>query len=212
MFSISDVDDYTSYVVDFVTHAPQTLSAFVIFSSSLIEYIFPPFPGDVITVAGGFFAARGALPLWLAFVSLVLGSWAGASLSWLMGTWAVHHPSLKSYITKFVPAKRMDSLHTYFDKYGTLILASNRFFPVIRGFIFFAAGLAGVSYKRVAIWSLFSGTLWNATLIGLGYFLSIRFEDLLTIVERYTQIIVLGMILAAFIYLLSRVIKKNWFI
>ena len=75
--NIESINEITNHLVKVVETAPAWVSAVVLFFATWIEYIFPPFPGDTILVAGGFFAARGAISLYVTFTVLVLGSTTG---------------------------------------------------------------------------------------------------------------------------------------
>lgn len=196
-------------LVQFIQEAPPLLSAFVLLLSSATEYLFPPFPGDVITLAGGFFAARGAIPLFLAWPALICGATVGASLSWLLGVSAIRNEGTRRYVMRFIAPEQMAKLHANLDKYGVFLLAINRFVPVVRGMLLFATGLAGMPYRRVLLWSMVSALVRDSLLIGVGYFLSLRFEKLLEIMQKYTAVLMFGVLAAGLIYLIRRKVTRR---
>lgn len=206
MFSIDVINNYALQIVEYIKEAPALVSGLVIFVSMAIEYVFPPYPGDVIAAAAGFFAARGAISWVVAALALILGSLAGASLSWKLGEIAAHKPAAKRYVEFFISPKNLQRLHDSFERYGTFLLLGNRFLPVIRGAILFCSGLAGVSYKKIAICSSISAVFINGVLVFLGYFVSNNFEELLELMQSYSKIIII--IMAALLVLI--IARRLW--
>src|SRR5579871_4020419 len=58
----------------------------VLASCALIEYVFPPFPGDTVVLLGGIYAVRGQKPWALVLAVVTLGSMAGAAFDYWVGT------------------------------------------------------------------------------------------------------------------------------
>src|SRR4051812_33831071 len=57
----------------------------VLFLAALVEYIFPPFPGDTITLLGGIYAVRGEKSWPLVFAVVTLGSVLGCAIDYGAG-------------------------------------------------------------------------------------------------------------------------------
>src|SRR5688572_30690893 len=53
--------------------------------AALIEYVFPPFPGDSILVLGGIYAVRGEKPWLLVLAAVTLGSVLGSAIDYGFG-------------------------------------------------------------------------------------------------------------------------------
>src|SRR5690242_19661990 len=53
--------------------------------AALIEYVFPPFPGDTVLVLGGVYAVRGERPWPWVLLVVTLGSVIGAALNYGVG-------------------------------------------------------------------------------------------------------------------------------
>ena len=51
------------------------------------EYLFPPFPGDTVTLFGAFLAVAGKLNWALVWGAVTLGSGVGLTLDWWVGRW-----------------------------------------------------------------------------------------------------------------------------
>ncbi len=64
---------------------PPLLGFFTLFLASVIEYVFPPFPGDTVVVAGAGLVAAFGWPLWPVFAAVTAGSVAGSIIAWSAG-------------------------------------------------------------------------------------------------------------------------------
>ncbi len=165
-------------LVHLVESLPLWLSMPLLFVAGWIEYIFPPFPGDTLLVAGGFFVAQGALPPMLTFTVLTLGSVSGCVIAWALG----HHGL---GLRRVIKPDYLDRLEKSYARWGVWLLITNRFVPGLRGAFMIGAGLIKMPLKPILIWGTVSAILWNAVLIGLGYVFSDSLEKLLKILEAY---------------------------
>ncbi len=49
--------------IAFIREAPAILSLVALFFSAILEYVFPPVPGDTFALVGGILAGQNALPI-----------------------------------------------------------------------------------------------------------------------------------------------------
>jgi len=168
--------------LDTVSALPPAWTALILFASSLIEYVFPPFPGDTVTLAGAVLVARGASPVWLAFAALtaggVLGSWLVYAAGGALARWQTRHAGPRGDAL-------VDDIAARFRRHGAAYLVVNRFLPGVRAFFFVAAGLAGLSARAVLLWSSLSLLAWNALLLALGLSIGRHLGDLETAFAAY---------------------------
>src|SRR4030042_1517052 len=61
------------------------LAPLILFVATLVEYVFPPFPGDLIVALGAWYAVEGAISWPVALVSVTLGAVAGAWIDYRIG-------------------------------------------------------------------------------------------------------------------------------
>lgn len=192
-------------LVYLIEHLPLWLSMFFLFFSALIEYVFPPFPGDTFLIAGGFFVAQGILPIIPTFVVLTIGSTIGCVLGWLIG-------SRLTGLKKFIGPNYVKFIQNNYDQYGKWIILVNRFIPGLRGAFMIAAGLINVPLKIVIFWGTLSAMLWNSVLIGIGYIFSDNLENLLKFAEIYGKSFLVLIGLVAICYVLcvfKNKVKRN---
>ncbi len=184
----------------------------VLFIGSIIEYVFPPFPGDTVFLFGAFLAGRGLLPIWLVFLSGSLGSLAGSlSIYWLGRSKGRDYFIRKNF--SFFSADKVRTLEDRFARWGGIIISANRFAPGFRPFFFVAAGIARMPLFSVAAYSIASIAAWNLGIFYLGYHVGQQWEEMKSFVRLYSTIVIAFITAVIIIYVVVRVIgerrKKN---
>jgi len=152
--------------LDSLASMPPELAYAALFTGAFVEYVFPPFPGDTVVVAGVALVVAFGWPLPPVFAAVTLGAAAGGLCDFAVGRWAARSGTVE----RMGPKKRaaIALLVSRFDRWGPAYLAINRFVPGVRALFFVAAGLAGLRTAPVLFWALVSATAWNALLVGLG--------------------------------------------
>ncbi|MFT3913673.1 MAG: DedA family protein [Anaeromyxobacteraceae bacterium] len=159
----------------------------LLFGAALVEYVFPPFPGDLVVVFGAWYAVHGELSWPVTFVAVTLGAVAGAALDHrlgmllgrgLEGPWAHRLGISTEKVARFEAAYR---------RWGVWLLLANRFMPGIRGFLFLAAGAARIPLRTVVLYGGISAAIWNAGLLAAGAFLAKNADELVELFRRYTE-------------------------
>lgn len=182
----------------------------LLFVSSMIEYIFPPFPGDTVVLFGAFLIGTGIFPLLPIFISICLGS--------LLGTLVVYSVGLRlglSYFKKkkikFIPPELLVSLQRWFQRWGAWPIVLNRFLPAYRSLIILAAGIGGLKIHKVLFFSTLSILVWNGLIILVGSFLGNNWKTMFYVFKAYSAIVVVlvSLLLMTFIVLKWRKGKKR---
>ena len=182
-----------AHALDTVLALPPWLMALLLFGSSLVEYVFPPFPGDTITLAGAVLAARGAVPIWLGFAAVTAGGVVGCAAVLAAGgalaTWHARREGARG-------AAAVDDLVQRFRRHGAAYIVINRFLPGIRAFFFVAAGLARLPRGKVLAWATISLVLYNALLTAAGLAIGHKLEDLDAAFRTYQTVtwVVVGLV------------------
>ena len=70
-----------------IVSLPSYLVWIVLLLASLIEYVFPPFPGDVIVLGGGVISGSQGFNAIPVFVAVTLGSLLGCLIDFELGRW-----------------------------------------------------------------------------------------------------------------------------
>lgn len=138
--------------------------------AALIEYLFPPFPGDTLAVLGGAWAGREGRSVVLVHLALTAGSVVGMALTWRLGrslAGKLRHAPEGSRVLG-LPVGQVRRAQTLMRERGGWLLVANRFLPSFRSVLFVAAGAADVPLGRTLALGTISAVLFNALLVGVG--------------------------------------------
>lgn len=160
----------------------------VLFFATLVEYVFPPFPGDLLVVLGAWYAVEGAISWPAAFASVTAGATAGAWIDYRIGVALGRRLEGRAARRGQLSRERLERFEASYRRWGVALLAANRFLPGIRAFLFLAAGASGIPLRKVLLYGALSAALWNALLLGLGALVAQNLGELLAIFERYTRV------------------------
>jgi membrane protein DedA with SNARE-associated domain len=177
------VDWLTDWLIGFASHRDHPLALAALFCSAMIEYVFPPFPGDTITLLGAILITGYGWSAWAIFAAVVGGSMVGSLVDYWVGLRLRARPRRAKHARRWAA---IDRVVARFERHGPVFLVVNRFVPGIRAFFFVAAGLAGMRRRDVLLYGGLSVALWNAVLIALGAALGANLESLQSWVKRYT--------------------------
>ena len=153
----------------------------VLLLSSVVEYVFPPFPGDTITLFGAFLVATRGWSVVAVFGATTLGSVLGAAIDWWLGVVLQRWRGRKAH-----PA--LDRLVAGFARHGSIYILLNRFVPGVRALFFVAAGMAGMRPLPVLAWATLSALAWNTLLMAAGLAVGASWETLHAWFATYTQV------------------------
>jgi membrane protein DedA with SNARE-associated domain len=169
----------------------------VLFFATLVEYVFPPFPGDLLVALGAWYAVQGVLSWPATFASVTAGALAGAWIDYRVGAALGRRIDRRLATRSALSAERLARFEASYRRWGDLLLLVNRFFPGIRAFLFLAAGASGIPLRKVLLYGGISAALWNALLLGAGALFARNVNELMSLFERYTQVAWVVLILAA---------------
>jgi membrane-associated protein len=164
----------------------------------LIEYVFPPFPGDTVALFGIFLAVTAGYSGWATFMALNVGATVGGLLAYGFGRLFSDPARRPAFLESERSKRAIRTLEEQYAKYGGLYLLVNRFVPALRAFFFVAAGIARVPVWQVAVYGGASAMLWNALLFALGWLAGESFEVLEGWVARYA-IVAVSVAIAVFV-------------
>jgi membrane-associated protein len=205
---VGPVDRLAALLTDVVAHTGRFAPA-VLFGASLVEYVFPPFPGDTIVVLGAWYAVHGALSWPAAFAAVTAGAVAGAWLDWRIGRAIAPSFEERAALRGPLDAVRLARFEVAYRRWGGLLLVANRFLPGIRAFIFVAAGAARIPLRKVLFLGGLSAALWNVILLGVGALLARNLQDMSAILNRYTCGAWIAMGLVAALLVLRAVLRRR---
>jgi membrane-associated protein len=192
-------------VFDYLSGQTVWWGMVILASSAIIEYVFPPFPGDTITLVGAVLIPKAGWPVWGVFGAVMVGTALGAAIDWRIGIWLADHETgdtwLHDWLARERIARKIETVKQQFEKWGSAYLMANRFVPAFRSVFFVAAGLARLPLKTVLLFGCLSAGLWNAALLAGGYAVGYNLQELAAIIDTYAQVFWLGVIVAVALWM-----------
>lgn len=162
-------DEYLSVLAGKNVALTYLLLFLIIFSESGI-LLFSFMPGDGLLLATGIVAATGVLNIWLVLFLLLTAAITGYGVNYLtgryFGNWIVS--SGRWIIRK----EHLDKTHKFFEHHGGKALILGRFFPVVRTFAPFLAGMGEMEIKTFFKDTVIGAVLWICFGVLIGYFSS----------------------------------------
>lgn len=197
------------YLVNFVStinNLPVVLRLLIITFASVIEYVFPIFPGDTVVLVAGFLSAQGGLGLFELYLAVVIGNLIGCLITYAFGQAIADGRISRRWLNKMASPDALASWRVWYHRWGYFLILANRFFVGIRSFFFVAAGLYHLPLGKVLICGAVSALIFNSCIFALGYFLGNNVELIISILDGYAQLgyIILGVVILIFIGL------KGW--
>jgi len=138
----------------------------------LLENLFPPIPSELVLPLTGFFASRGDLPGFVpALLAATLGSLLGAFVLYALGRRG-GLPLVMRYggVLRLKEAD-LDRADGWFDRYGVWVVFFGRMVPGVRSIVSVPAGMSEMPLGRFALLTASGSAVWNALLIGAGWYL-----------------------------------------
>lgn len=188
--------------MSFFTNLIYEYGIFAMFLIILIEYACFPISSEIVLPFCGAIAYMNHISFLLILLISVLAGLMGTSLCYFLGR--IGGDSIIESLKKRFPKSRipLDNSYNQFNKHGSLAICIGRFIPLCRTYIAFIAGLAKQNYITFLFFSFIGITLWNATLISLGYFLKEKWSFVSNYYHQYktfvTRVIIVLLFLAIF--------------
>ena len=154
---------------------------------------FPFLPGDSLLFAAGFFAHNGGFNIYMllaaAWVAAILGDQCNFMIGHFFGRKIVASGKVKA-----MTPERVKKTEDFLDKWGHLAIFLGRFFPFIRTFVPFLAGMGGMHWKNFVIFNILGGVCWSTLFTLLGYFFGS-----IPAVQEHFELVIVGIILVSVI-------------
>lgn len=166
-------------------------------------------PGDSLLFMAGFFASKGDLNIVVLNVLLSAMAILGDATSYTIG--AKVGPKIFSRPrSRIFKPEHIAAAHAFYEKHGGKAIVIARFVPLVRTFVPVIAGVAGMPYRRFALFNIAGGVGWVSSMTLGGFFLGRIFPKLGSHVEKVIiGIVVLSVLPMVIEYLKARSRNKN---
>ncbi|MEC1604509.1 MULTISPECIES: undecaprenyl phosphate transporter UptA [Bacillus] len=163
-------------------------------------------PSEIVLAYGGYMVSEGSI----GFIGAIIAGVIGGTIAQIFIYWIGRYggrPFLDKY-GKYLLIKKhhIDMSENWFQKYGTGVVFSARFIPVVRHAISIPAGIAKMPFLKFVVLTVLAIIPWSILFVYLGIQLGSQWDDVENIAGTYTTPI---MILAIVVIALYFVIKKR---
>lgn len=161
-----------------IDHYVALYGASALFLVILLESLGFPLPGESILIASSFLALRGDVPILHVYLAAFLGGVIGDSIGYWIG-----HRFGSRVLDRFGPRlgltpDRRERFESQVRTNGVYVVATARFFVVLRQLNGILAGSTGMPYRRFLAANIIGAAAWSAVW-GLGpYFFADLFKNL----------------------------------
>lgn len=186
----------TSFVQEYGTLTYGILFAIVFAETGLV--VTPFLPGDSLLFAAGALSATGALSVWVLMPVLIAAAIIGDAVNYSVGRRLARRflddaPDT-GLLFRLVKREHVRRAHDFFETHGGKAVVMARFVPIVRTFVPFVAGGAGMSYRAFAFYNVTGAILWVGVCVGAGYL----FGNIPVVKENF-ELVVIGIIFVSLV-------------
>jgi membrane protein DedA with SNARE-associated domain len=170
-----------------------------------LESIVPPIPSEVVLAMAGYLASEGRFNVVLVVLAATAGSLVGALVLYWLGA-AVGEERLKRWLDHIPLVDRSDleKADRWFERHGRWAVLIGRLVPVVRSLVSVPAGANRMPLGEFVLLTTLGSGVWNALLVGAGYALGSRWQN----VERYSDWFNYAIVAVIVLLVLSWVLRK----
>ena len=164
----------------------------------------PFLPGDSLLFCAGIFAADGGgLNIFVLILLMTVAAILGNTSNYWIGR-KVGEAIVRSGKVKALTPERIEKTQALLDRYGALAVFLTRFFPIIRTFAPFLAGMGEMSFARFTLFNCLGGCVWVCLFTLLGYFFGG-----IPLVEEHFELVIIGIVVVSLIPTFIGLIKAK---
>ncbi len=173
---------FETVIFEAVKTLPPWLIYCLLMSASALENIFPPFPGDTITVFGAYLAGRGLIAPLPVFLFTAAGNLASNLLLYYIGL-----SRGRSFVMRHKRLFHQDMLARlalFYRKWGQLAIFGSRFLVGLRSMVPLFAGVSRFKPRKFIFPVTVSIIIQHTLLVWLGYTVGQRWEYIKTMLRE----------------------------
>jgi membrane-associated protein len=193
-------------MIDFILHVDERLTElvaafgpwayvilFLIIFAETGLVVTPFLPGDSLLFAAGALAATEAVRLDLLLAATAVAAVVGNVVNYSVGRRVAHRFLDEGHspttLDRWVKREHVIKAHAFFLRHGGMAVVLARFIPIVRTFLPFVAGGAGMPYRAFMFYNVTGCVLWVGLCVIAGYL----FGNI-PVVKQNFELVVLGII------------------
>jgi membrane protein DedA with SNARE-associated domain len=174
----------------------QSLGYFGIMIGLMLEVI----PSEIVLAFGGYLVSQGQINFFGAVVFGTIGGVIAQIFVYWIGRYG-GRPVLEKYGKYiFISKKHIDHSEEWFKKYGTGVIFTARFIPVVRHAISVPAGITRMPLGKFTFLTTLAVIPWSALFVYLGMKLGDNWKNIDEVAAKYTHEIIIGALALIILY------------
>lgn len=173
--------------LDFVLTILGQFGYLITLGGTILENLFiigSATPGEIVVMASGWVASRGALDWRLVWIASVTGTMIGSNISYFLGRKG-GRPWIIKYGHRFhISEERLASAEEYFHRHGSKTVLLARFAAGVKNWVPVLAGASRMGLPWFEGYTLLGAVLYTSAMVSLGWFFGEQFDRLLKWVAR----------------------------
>lgn len=127
-----------------------------------------PIPDELIVMVVGYFTKLGNLSFSFSFVTILVGSMVGMSISYLLGN-KLGQPLLRWLNKRFsFFYKKGKKIEGWMSKYGAYSIIISFFIPGMRHLAGYICGISRIPMKTYLVFNFISAFIWSLIFLSIG--------------------------------------------
>ncbi|WP_438349119.1 DedA family protein [Paenibacillus sp. FA6] len=183
----------------------QGLGYFGIMFGLMLEVI----PSEIVLAYGGYLVSTGQISFWGAVLFGTIGGVIAQIFVYWIGRYG-GRPILEKYGKYiFIHKKQIDASEAWFEKYGTGVIFTARFIPIVRHAISIPAGITRMNLGKFTLLTTLAVIPWSILFVYLGKYLGNNWENIDEVAGPYITPILLVALALLIVYFLVKWVKSN---
>jgi membrane protein DedA with SNARE-associated domain len=199
------MSDWIHGVIDAATAWLTDLGYWGIMLGLMIEII----PSEIVLAFGGYLVSKGEINYWMAVVFGTIGGVIAQIFVYWIGRYG-GRPVLEKFGKYILINKHhIDVSEQWFNKYGTGVIFTARFIPVVRHAISVPAGMARMPLSKFTILTTLAVIPWSMFFIYLGDKLGDNWKNIDETAAQYMHEIIWGAVALTVLYVVYLLYKRS---
>jgi membrane-associated protein len=152
--------------------------------------ITPFLPGDSLLFAAGVLSSAATLNVWVLWLVVFSAAMVGDNVNYSIGRFFGTRIIDSGKISRIMKPAYIERTQEFFRKHGGKTVVLARFFPIVRTYAPFMAGVGRMKWIRFFTFSALGSAAWISLCVGAGFFLG-----KIPFVEEHFEVIVIVIIL-----------------
>jgi membrane protein DedA with SNARE-associated domain len=199
------MSDWIHGVIDAATSWLSALGYWGIMLGLMIEII----PSEIVLAFGGYLVSKGEINYWIAVLFGVIGGVIAQIFVYWIGRYG-GRPVLEKFGKYILINKHhIDVSEQWFNKYGTGVIFTARFIPVVRHAISVPAGMARMPLSKFTLLTTLAVIPWSMFFIYLGMKLGDNWQNIDETAAEYMREIMWGAVALTVLYVIYLLYKRS---